>query len=123
MTVLTESQRQELVAPFYLKLLHMNLAANTDGVTSFGWPTAEAAQEEERTERHGGLYWIENQQDDGGTLRFFMPNYFNTFREALRSSTSYATLIGNRGTVLDLLGQDDEAAAHFAEATEFSQAP
>lgn len=99
------------------------LVANTDGVTSVAWPTGAAAQEEERTERHGGLYWVDSRQPDGGTRRLFLPNYFNTFREALRSSPSYANLIGNRGTVLELLGQDDEAARHFEEATEFSRPP
>ena len=95
----------------------MFLAANADGVTSIAWPTGAAAQEEERTERHGGLYWVDSRQPDGGTRRFFLPNYFNTFREALHSSPSYANLVGNRGTVFDLLGQNEEAAMHFEEAT------
>ncbi len=99
------------------------LATHVDGITSFGAPTGAAAEEEERTERHRGLYWVDSEQDDGGTLRFFLPNYFNTVREALRSSGVYANLIGNRGTVLGLLGQDDEAAQHFEEATEFSRTP
>lgn len=100
-----------------------HLAAHADGITSIGWPTGAAAQEEERTERHRGLYWVDREQDDGGTLRFFLPNYFNTFREGLRDSGSYANLIGNRGTVLGLLGHDDEAEQHFQEATEFSRTP
>jgi hypothetical protein len=49
----------------------------------------------------------------------FLPNYFNTFREALRQDTTYANLIGNRGTVLALLKRDSEAKDHLAEAEEF----
>ncbi len=101
----------------------MYLVAQEDGITTFGAPNGAAGQEAERTERHRGLYWVDTAQDDGGTMRFFLPNCFNTFREALRSSGSYANLTGNRGTVLELLGQDDEAAKHFEEATEFSEAP
>jgi tetratricopeptide (TPR) repeat protein len=97
------------------------LAAEAAGVTGVAWPTGAAAFEEERTEHHGGLYWVDRPQGDGTMPRLFLPNYFNTFRETLRSTPSYANLIGNRGTVLSLLGQDDEAARHVEEANEFSQ--
>ena len=83
------------------------------------WPTGEQALEEERTEKHGGLYWIDVANDKKETVRLFLPNYFNTFRESLRKDSAYANLTGNRGTVLELLGRHEEARQHFDEATEF----
>ena len=95
------------------------LAAQHGGITSVAWPSGEAAAEEERTERHAGLYWADTPKEDGLT-RLFLPNYFNSVCVALRRSGSYANLIGNRGTVLGLLGRQQEADEHFAEATLFS---
>jgi len=83
------------------------------------WPTGEQASEEERTERHAGLYWVDRVDVDGKKVRLFLPNYFNTFRETLRLDQSYCNLIGNRGTVLELLGRYEEAKEHFEEAEEF----
>lgn len=104
----------------YAAYAGMYLAVEDDRV-SFGWPTGASAEEEERRERHGGLYWIDVPRDDGAIDRTFLPNFFNTFREALRCGSMYATLIGNRGTVLALVGRDEEAGEHFEEATEFSR--
>ena len=75
--------------------------------------------EEERTEEHGGLYWTSVKNDDD--MRLYLPNYFNTFRDALRSNPLYADLIGNRGTVLEMLGPGEEALEHFSEAEEFAR--
>ena len=49
----------------------------------------------------------------------FLPNYFNTFQAALRDDATYSNLMGNRGTVLELLGRNEEASEHFDEAKEF----
>ena len=76
--------------------------------------------EEERTEEHGGLYWTSVKNDDED-MRLYLPNYFNTFREALRGNPLYANLIGNRGTVLEMLGPGEEALEHFSEAEEFAR--
>jgi len=95
------------------------LACNAYGISSVAFPTGEMAIEEGRTERHAGLYWIDIQNKKGGTERLYLPNYFNTFREALRKDVAYSTLIGNRGTVLEILGRYDEARPHFNEALEF----
>ena len=51
----------------------------------------------------------------------YLPNYFNTFREALWGNPLYANLIGNRGTVLEMLGPGEEALEHFSEAEEFAR--
>jgi tetratricopeptide (TPR) repeat protein len=95
------------------------LVARAEGVHGIAWPTGEQADNEERTETHAGLYWIDAPNDQMGTVRLFLPNYFNTFRESLRRDNSYANLTGNRGTVLELLGRHSEARQHIAEANEF----
>jgi tetratricopeptide (TPR) repeat protein len=99
------------------------LAVSDEPATDrISFPTGEQAIEEEHTERHGGLYFVDRVTTEGERVRHFLPNYFNTFRETLRADPRYANLIGNRGTVLDLLGREGEAAAHFDEATEFMPA-
>ena len=69
--------------------------------------------------KHAGLYWIDTPNKQKETVRLFLPNYFNTFREQLKRDNTYSNLIGNRGTVLELLGRHDEARLHFDEADEF----
>lgn len=94
--------------------------ADADGAESVAWPIGKMAMEEERTERHGGLYWVSTLTEEGEPLRIYLPNIVGTFFERLRGS-EYSNLIGNRGTVLELLGRHDEARKHFDEAEEFRQ--
>lgn len=89
------------------------------GIHTMAWPTAERAMEEEETEEHGGLYWVDTLSAEQKTNRLYLPNYFNTFRETLRQDPAYSNLIGNRGTVLQLLGRHEEARLHFEEGKEF----
>jgi hypothetical protein len=77
------------------------------------------ALEEERTEAHQGLYFTDQPSPDGKTIRLFLPNFFNTFREWLASRADYATLVGNLGAVCELMGKAEEAASYVAEAKEF----
>ena len=95
------------------------LTSAEEGIKGIAWPTGEQALEEERTELHAGLYWIDTPNNKGHTCRLFLPNYFNSFREQLKQGSAYSNLIGNRGTVLELLGQHEEAQRHFEEAAEF----
>jgi tetratricopeptide (TPR) repeat protein len=97
----------------------MYLCALSGNIEGMAWPTGEQAMEEERTERHGGLYWVDRPNSEGKLTRLFLPNYFNTFREMLRQDRAYADFIGNRGTVLEQLGRRDEANQHFEEAEYF----
>ena len=97
----------------------LHLVANQDGLSGIAWPTGESAIEEERTEKHGGLYWEDFVDAKGDSFRRFLPNYFNTFRETLRRDPTYSCLIGNRSTVLELLGRDSEAREHRDESFEF----
>jgi tetratricopeptide (TPR) repeat protein len=90
-----------------------------EGFGRVAWPTGEQAMEEERTEEHGGLYWTSFKGEDDESVRLYLPNYFNTMREALRANPLYANLIGNRGTVLEMLGRAEDAMEHFSEAEEF----
>lgn len=103
----------------YVIYAALYLASSAEGINSMAWPTGEQALEEERTEKHSGLYWIDVPNDKRETVRLFLPNYFNTFRELLKRDATYSNLVGNRGTVLELLGRHDEARQHFEEATEF----
>lgn len=95
------------------------LCSVSDGTDTIAWPTGEQAAEEERTEQHAGLYWHDFKDKEGKRGRLFLPNYFNTFRETLRRDATYSNLMGNRGTVLELLGRRADAAEHFAEAEYF----
>ena len=97
----------------------MYLASVTGDADHVAWPTGEQAMEEERTERHAGLYWVDSPNEEDEIVRLFLPNYFNTFRETITQDTAYATLVGNRGTILESLGRHDEARKHFQEADEF----
>ena len=103
----------------YASYAALYLASSAEGINSIAWPTGEHALEEERTERHAGLYWIDTQNDKRETERLFLPNYFNTFRQLLKRDPAYSNVIDTRGTTLKLLGRHDEAHVHFAEATEF----
>lgn len=98
----------------------MYLCCNCEGIDSISWPTGAQAAEEERTERHAGLYWIDRKTTDGKVTRLFLPNFFNTFREMLRVDPAYSFLIGGRGTVFDLLGKSDEAKKHLEESEDFT---
>ncbi|MBM3978214.1 MAG: tetratricopeptide repeat protein [Planctomycetes bacterium] len=103
----------------YATYAALYLVSTADGISDIAWPTGAQALEEERTEKHAGLYWTDVPNDKRETVRLFLPNYFNTFRESLRRDIAYSNLLGNRGTVLELLGHLDEARQHFDEATEF----
>src|SRR5262249_61908750 len=91
-----------------------------DGVSAMALiPLAETFQQE-LTERRGGLYWEDVVIEDGKTVRFFLPNFLNSFREALGRERAYSQLVQNRGIALDLLGREDEARQHAQEGYEFA---
>ena len=92
----------------------------TGGKDGLAFPTGKSAADEERTERHAGLYWTDELTSENKPTRFLLPNVFNTFRETLRGDVIYSFLIGVRGTVLKLLGHQTEAEKHFEEAEVFS---
>ena len=98
----------------------MHLCSVSSRIDSLAWPTGEQAAEEERTEAHGGLYWLDTRGPDGRTTRLFLPNYLNTFREALKREPDYSNMLGNRGIVLELTGRLEEADSHFEEARYFT---
>jgi tetratricopeptide (TPR) repeat protein len=95
------------------------LLASQEDLDGVSFPDGQSAIDEERTEAHQGLYWTDLESREGKTTRLFFPNYFNTFREALKRDATYANLVGNRGVVFELMGRGDEAKAHFDEASEF----
>src|SRR5437667_11548301 len=50
------------------------LACSAEGINGMAWPTGEQALEEERREKHAGLYWIDVQNEKRETVRLFLPN-------------------------------------------------
>jgi tetratricopeptide (TPR) repeat protein len=98
------------------------IAANDENVGSIAWPNGKMAEEEEQTNKSGGLFWVDHIGQDGKLVRLFLPNFFNTFQYQLRRDRIYSELLGNRAMVLEMLGKQEEADAHFCEADEFGLA-
>ncbi|MFC1681534.1 tetratricopeptide repeat protein [Pseudomonadota bacterium] len=95
------------------------IISSDSGIDSMAWMNGKQAAEEERYETHAGLYWVDKVDNKNATVRLFLPNYFNTFLQQLAQDPTYSNLMGNRGTVLELVGREEEAQQHFDEATEF----
>ena len=93
--------------------------ASADDIQNVAWPSGDMAMEEERSETHGGLYYIDEASDNGKSTRLFLPNFFNAFRETLRTDRLYSDLIGNRGAALEQIGRTEEAVLSYKEAEEF----
>jgi tetratricopeptide (TPR) repeat protein len=96
------------------------LAAEAD-VDSLALPTGEMAANEALRRQFAGLYWKDQLNDQQKSTRLFLPNFFSTFSARLREDHLYATMIGNRSTVLRLMGKPEEAEQHRQEAEDFSQ--
>jgi tetratricopeptide (TPR) repeat protein len=87
-----------------------------DGFKELFTPTGKQAAVEEQHEYHRGLYWVDNIKD---SARLYLPNYFNTFRNALVREEVYYLMIYNKGEVLQALGRKEEADLHFFESEKF----
>lgn len=103
----------------YAMFAAVSISSNEKGIKTVSWLTGEQALEEERYEHHAGLYWIDVLNEKNEMVRLLLPNYFNTFREILKSNPTYSLLLRNRAEVLLHLGEMDEADLHFREAKEF----
>jgi tetratricopeptide (TPR) repeat protein len=86
-----------------------------EGIRGLYFPTGKQAKVEERYEYHKGLYW-----SDGDDSRLYLPNYFNTFKEILKTEKQYYLILYNKAEVLQALGKGIEAELHFTEAEMFS---
>ena len=91
-----------------------------DNVDSLAWPTGDMALRDEKEKTFAGWYWQDKTDHDGKLVRLFTPNYFNNIFHFFLQDGLYANLMGNRSTVLKLLGQDEEAQKHLEEAEDFS---
>jgi tetratricopeptide (TPR) repeat protein len=98
--------------------VYLAAAADMDGLA---FPTGEMAAVEALKRQSSGLYWKDQRNDQQKSTRLLFPNFFNTFAARLREDRLYATMMGNRGTVLRLMGQPQEAEQHQQEAEDFSQ--
>jgi tetratricopeptide (TPR) repeat protein len=83
------------------------------------WPTGASAEIEEREETHQGLYWEDILDDHRNCCRLYFPNFFNTALRAFIADQRYTILVGNKSTVLRMVGQDDESDLYLREAQEF----
>jgi tetratricopeptide (TPR) repeat protein len=87
-------------------------------IERLAWPTGEMAERDARTREFRGWYWQDSAEPK--RTRLFLPNYFNTFCSKLRDDSRYANFIGNRSTVLRLMGNIEEADRHLQEAEDFT---
>ena len=95
------------------------LCKSAGNIGNMALPDGDMAIREERLHTHKGLYWLDTEDAQRKKTRLFLPNYFNTLREQLCSTDIYSTLVGNRGTVLELMAQHEQARQHYDEADEF----
>lgn len=95
------------------------LCALEADISRLAWPTGEQAIQEARTKTHAGLFWKDSIDASGTKTRLFLPNFFNTFCVRLREEQVYRNILGNLGSVLDLMDKSSEAKACFSEADEF----
>lgn len=102
-----------------------------DEIDNMLYPDGETAETEERTERLGGLYFVDSATttrrfllNRTSTSRLFLPNYFNSFREWLLAhpTSSYLAICLGKRTVLRRLGREEEALAYSMEAEAFRRA-
>jgi tetratricopeptide (TPR) repeat protein len=97
----------------------MFIAVTTEGTSAIAFPTGQSAEIEARTKAHKGLLWTV-QQANGKKTVVILPNFFDTFREQLRESRTYAVLLNNFGGVLAALGRNDDARKCYLESIEFT---
>jgi tetratricopeptide (TPR) repeat protein len=96
----------------------MHLAVNAS-VERVAWPTDEMAERDARTHEFRGWYWHDSIDAERKLTRLYLPNYFNTFCGLLRADSLYSNLVGNRSTVLRLMGKVEESDQHLREAEDF----
>jgi tetratricopeptide (TPR) repeat protein len=90
-------------------------------VEQLAWPTGEMAERDAKTQEFRGWYWKQFLDAEQKMTRLMYPNYFNTFCSRLRADSLYAILVGNRSTVLRLMGSTEEADKHLQEAEDFTK--
>jgi hypothetical protein len=89
-------------------------------IERLAWPTGEMAERDARTQEFRGWYWQDSPDAKQKITRLYLPNYFNTFCARLRDDSVYGNLVGNRSTVLRLMGNVEEADKHLQEAEDFT---
>jgi tetratricopeptide (TPR) repeat protein len=98
----------------------MFLAAVTEGIDEVLFPTGEQAIEEANRPRYRGKLYLRIRTASGKDGLYFLPNFFNTMRERLKESLTYAVLLNNLGTVFAAMGRLADARTCFKEAIEFT---
>jgi tetratricopeptide (TPR) repeat protein len=96
--------------------MHLSADASVDRVA---WPTDEMAERDAKTLEFRGWYWRDSIDAERKVTRLYLPNYFNTFCSLLRTDSLYTNLVGNRSTVLRLMGNVEESDQHLKEADDF----
>jgi len=88
------------------------------GISSVEWPTGQSAEIEARDRTHGGLLWFDR-SESGLVIRQFLPNYFHTMREELKSGKTFSRVLNNIGGVHLARSKTQDAIAAFFEAIAF----
>lgn len=95
------------------------LAAKSEEIENVVFPTSQMALEEESTNQHKGLYWIDELDESGKKRRMYLPNYFNTVFWLLKHNPYYYRLIASIGQVLKSQDKHEDARQYFEEAGYF----
>ena len=88
------------------------------GIFSVEWPTGHSAEIEARDGTHGGLLWFDR-SENGKVIRQFLPNYFHTMREELKSGKTFSRILNNIGGVHLARSKTQDAVAAFFESIAF----
>lgn len=91
--------------------------ASSLSIDHAAFPDGAFAENELRTQAHGGLYWVDL-KDGADTHRLFLPNYFHAFREFLKVDL-FCHLIGNQAEIHRIRGETGAATELIREAQAF----
>lgn len=89
------------------------------GSAARAFVSGEAAEADADTRCFAGWYWRDQVDGTGNATRLWYPNAFNACAAYLKSDGRYASLTGNRATVLRMLGNAAEAQKHVEEFEDF----
>ena len=93
-------------------------SCHMQGISAVEWPSGESAENEVLSRSHGGFLWVDRQEKTG-LVRMFLPNYFHTIRERLKTEKTYSRVLNNIGGVHLVCSRTQEAIALFFESIAF----
>lgn len=97
----------------------LSLTAEAAGIDVAAFPNSDVAQRDMDPSEFQGLFWQDGLAQDQKVSRLFLPNFFNALFASLKADGMYSVLMGNRSTVLELLGRQEESHTCLEEAEDF----